>query len=60
MVVQAASLVHALPCSVRAGALSTTGQSTNFVLPVDLPLAPGDAQDKWVLRGAALLCQLNT
>lgn len=43
--------------SVRAGVLSTTGQSTNYILAVDLPttLAP----NYWTLKGTALLCQLN-
>lgn len=43
--------------SVRAGVLSTTGQSTNFVLCVDLPTV--QHPDFWVLKGAALLSQLN-
>lgn len=43
--------------SVRAGVLSTTGQSTNFVLPVDVPSV--EAPSYWTLKGAALLCQLN-
>lgn len=43
--------------SVRAGVLSTTGQSTNFVLPVELPTKENPWY--WTLKGAALLCQLN-
>jgi dynein heavy chain, axonemal len=42
----------------RAGLLSTTGQSTNFVLAVDVP-AGEQAPDFWVLRGTALFCQLS-
>lgn len=46
--------------SKRAGLLSTTGQSTNFVLYVDLPMKAGSSQDYWVLQGVALLCMLDT
>lgn len=46
--------------SVRAGILSTTGQSTNFVLHVTLPIKGGTTSDFWVLQGTALLCALNT
>ena len=45
--------------SVRAGILSTTGQSTNFVLHVTLPIKEGTTSDFWVLQGTALLCALN-
>lgn len=46
--------------SARAGALSTTGQSTNFVLCVDLPVREGTDRDHWVLQGVALLCMLDS
>ena len=53
--------VYRCPCyktSSRAGVLSTTGQSTNFILPVDLT-TKSQAPDFWTLRGTALLCQLD-
>ena len=40
--------------SLRAGVLSTTGQSTNFILMVSIPSK--DAPSLWVQRAAALLC----
>ncbi|XP_041352994.1 dynein heavy chain 6, axonemal-like isoform X2 [Gigantopelta aegis] len=43
--------------STRAGTLSSTGHSTNFVSSVDLPSV--QPPDFWVLRGAAMLCQLD-
>lgn len=45
--------------SVRAGVLSTTGQSTNFVLCVSLPMRADTNSDFWVLQGVALMCMLD-
>jgi len=43
--------------SVRAGTLSTTGHSTNFVLFIELMTT--EAPSYWILKGAAMLTMLN-
>eukprot|EP00003_Mantamonas_plastica_P025987 TRINITY_DN5190_c0_g1_i1.p1 TRINITY_DN5190_c0_g1~~TRINITY_DN5190_c0_g1_i1.p1 ORF type:complete len:1587 (-),score=644.35 TRINITY_DN5190_c0_g1_i1:21-4370(-) len=45
--------------SARAGILSTTGLSTNFVIAIDLPQEKEDPE-YWTLQGTALICQLST
>lgn len=42
----------------RSGALSTTGQSTNFVLHLALPIPSGTQPEQWALQGVAALCSL--
>jgi dynein heavy chain len=45
--------------AVRKGVLSTTGMSTNYVIPVELPIFETESEQKWILAGVAALCNLT-
>jgi len=55
---------HTYVCPVyktarRAGTLSTTGHSTNFVLYLNLPMQEKHAEKHWYKRGVAMLTTLS-
>ena len=45
--------------AVRKGVLSTTGMSTNYVVPIELPISADETEQKWILAGVAALCNLT-
>jgi len=45
--------------AVRKGVLSTTGMSTNYVVPIELPIDPSQTEQRWILGGVAALCNLT-
>ena len=43
--------------TIRKGNLSSLGQSTNFIVAVELPSE--EKPDYWIQMGSALVCALN-
>lgn len=43
---------------VRAGVLTTTGASSNYILNLSLAIDPKTIPDFWVIQGVASLCQI--
>lgn len=47
--------------TTRAGQLSTTGHSTNFVMAINITFRTNEySASHWVRRGVALICQLDS
>jgi dynein heavy chain len=45
--------------SKRAGVLTTTGHSTNYVISIDVPIKKQAKEEEWILKGVAMLTQLD-
>jgi len=43
---------------VRAGILTTTGASSNYILNLSLQIDPITIPDFWIIQGVASLCQI--
>jgi len=43
---------------VRAGVLTTTGASSNYILNLSLQIDPITIPDFWIIQGVASLCQI--
>lgn len=55
---------HAYSCPVyktalRYGVMDTSGNNSNFITSIPLECASDIDASHWILRGCALLCQLN-